>query len=180
MTENEIVQLIRNRDDSGAQEFLARYGALVRYVAEPVLVDAGACEDCLQETAHKVWAKIEGFNASKGSFRSWVTAIARNTALNMRRGQREHDSYEDIPEELPSDAKGPEQTTVDNDTADAVRKAVEKLPEKDRLLIYRRFYYMQSIAQIAAETGLGERAVEGRIYRIKQKLAGMLGDYRNE
>ena len=176
----EIVKLIKERDEQGMVLLLRHFKALIRYVAEPVLGSPEDIEDCLQETAHKVWKKIESFDPSKGSFKSWVTAIARNTALNMKRGIKEHDSYDEIPEEMPSDTKGTEQTAVENDAAAAVRKAVEQLPEKDRLLIYRRFYYMQSISQIAAETGLGERAVEGRIYRIKQKLAVMLGDYKNE
>ena len=39
---------------------------------------------------------------------------------------------------------------------------------------------MQSVAQIAAETGLSVRAVEGRLYRIRQKLAEMLKGYEND
>lgn len=180
MNEHSIVQLISDRDEQGMRLLLQAYGALIRYVAGPFLNDKDDIEDCLQETAQKAWDRIESFDASKGSFRSWLTAVARNTAMNMRRGRKDHDPYEELPEEMPSDARGPEQTAVDNDAAAAVRRAVEKLPEKDRLLIYRRYYYNQSIAQIALETGLGERAVEGRIYRIRQKLAAMLGDYRNE
>lgn len=41
------------------------------------------------------------------------------------------------------------------------------LPAGDRLLVYRKYYYLQSTAQIAAELGLSPRAVEGRLYRLK-------------
>ena len=180
LNEKSIVKLISDRNEQGMILLLQTYGALIRYVAEPFSGAQENVEDCLQETAQRVWDRIESFDPSKGSFKSWLTAVAKNTALNMRRSQKDHDPYEEIPEETPSGAKGPEQTAVDNDTAAAVRRAIEQLPEKDKLLIYRRFYYNQSISQIAKETGLGERAVEGRIYRIKQKLAVMLGDYRNE
>ena len=37
-------------------------------------------------------------------------------------------------------------------------------------IIYRKYYYLQSTAQIASELGMTERAVEGRLYRLKQKL----------
>ena len=86
----------------------------------------------------------------------------------------------EIPEDVKSDSPGPEESAIKNAAAAAVRAAVEKLPEKDRLLVYRRYYYMQSVAQIAAETGLSERAAEGRLYRIRQKLAEMLKGYANE
>ena len=79
---------MRARDEQGAQEFLRHYGALVRYVAEPVLEDPGACEDCLQEVVHRVWERIESFSEGRGSFKAWITAITRNLALNMKRSQR--------------------------------------------------------------------------------------------
>ena len=49
------------------------------------------------------------------------------------------------------------------------------LPQRDRLLFYRKYYYRQSTAQIAAELGTTERAVEGRLYRIKKALREQLG-----
>ena len=39
-------------------------------------------------------------------------------------------------------------------------------------MFYRKYYYCQSTAQIAAELGLTERGVEGRLYRLRQKLGG--------
>jgi RNA polymerase sigma-70 factor (ECF subfamily) len=43
------------------------------------------------------------------------------------------------------------------------------------MLFYRKYYYRQSTAQIAAELGMTQRSVEGRLYRIKQKLRKRLG-----
>ena len=44
----------------------------------------------------------------------------------------------------------------------------------DRVLFYRKYYYRQPTAQIAAELGATERSVEGRLYRIRQKLKELL------
>ena len=54
-------------------------------------------------------------------------------------------------------------------------KAVERLGDMDRNLFYRKYYYLQSTAQIAAELGVTERAVEGRLYRLRKKLQHLLG-----
>lgn len=40
---------------------------------------------------------------------------------------------------------------------------------------YRKYYYLQSTAQIARELGMTERAVEGKLYRLKKKLRNLLG-----
>ena len=56
-----------------------------------------------------------------------------------------------------------------------LRSAIGKLVDMDQILFYRKYYYLQSTAQIALETGLSERAVEGRLYRIKKRLRTLLG-----
>ena len=50
-----------------------------------------------------------------------------------------------------------------------------RIAQFDRALFYRKYYYLQSTAQIAAELGMTERAVEGRLYRLKKRLRTMLG-----
>ena len=61
-----------------------------------------------------------------------------------------------------------------------VKAALEKLPDRDRLLFYRKYYYLQPTKQIAAELGMTERAVEGRLYRLRKKLQKELGGEMNE
>ena len=43
------------------------------------------------------------------------------------------------------------------------------------MLFYRKYYYQQSTAQIACETGMTQRAVEGKLYRLKKNLRETLG-----
>lgn len=62
----------------------------------------------------------------------------------------------------------------------ALQKAIAKLPERERCLIYRKYYYMQSTSQIASELGMTQRAVEGKLYRAKKKLQKALGGVWNE
>lgn len=57
----------------------------------------------------------------------------------------------------------------------AVHAALGRLSPGDRALFYRKYYYLQSTAQIAAELGMTVRAVEGRLYRLKKQLCRMLG-----
>ena len=52
---------------------------------------------------------------------------------------------------------------------------MDTLSASDRVLFYRKYYYLQSTAQIAAELGLTERAVEGRLYRLRRRLRKALG-----
>ena len=58
---------------------------------------------------------------------------------------------------------------------DALNQALQKLSPREWTLFYRKYYYLQSTVQIAAELGMTERAVEGRLYRLKKKLQKLLG-----
>jgi len=54
-------------------------------------------------------------------------------------------------------------------------QALAGLSQRDRALFYRKYWYQQSMAQIAAETGMTLRAAEGRLYRIRKRLQEALG-----
>ena len=50
-----------------------------------ILGDDQIAEDVLQRTMLKVWNGIDGFDPAKASFFTWMSVIARNTALDQMR-----------------------------------------------------------------------------------------------
>ena len=103
--------------------------------------------------------------------------MARNTALNRRRQNR---PAEELSPELSSPAPTPEEQVLRRERQEAVNDALRQLSARDRLLFYRKYYYLQSTAQIASELGMTERAVEGRLYRLKSRLRDLLGGDAHE
>lgn len=76
---------------------------------------------------------------------------------------------------MPSPEPTPEEALLKKERQEALSAALNRLSYKDRLLFYRKYYYRQSTAQIAAELGMTERAVEGKLYRLKKQLRKSLG-----
>lgn len=175
MGESEIIELIRARDERGAEELLRHFGALIRYVIAPILPDERDREDCLSEVLMRIWDGIGSYDPARGSWRAYISAAARNTALNRARTDR---TAEDLPDGV-SAQPGPEEAVIAREEIDELRRAIDALPPGDRALIYRKYYYRQSTAQMASELGLTARAVEGRLYRIKKRLGAALGGERN-
>lgn len=58
-------------------------------------------------------------------------------------------------------------------------KAGDERGAEEMLRRFGALIRMQPISQIAAETGLSLRAVEGRLYRIRKQLGRALGGERN-
>ena len=175
MNAQPVIAKLRSRDESGLQDLLQHFGPLLRYVIKPFLSDERDREAVLQNVLLTVWEKIDSFDTEKGSWTSWLTAIARNAALNRARTEKRHKADELTEEEAALDpASAPEKAMLRKERRDALLGALASLKKSDRILFYRKYYYRQPTAQIAAELGLTERAVEGRLYRIKQKLKNLL------
>lgn len=175
MQEKEIIELIRNRDEKGAEELLLHYGPLMRYIIAPILPNPQDQEECLSEIVMRIWDKIELYDESRGNWSSWLTALTRNITLNKVRKNKTHISMSELSEDIPSKEPTPEEVVLRKEKQAIIKQALLELPAKERLLFYRKYYYKQPTAQIAAEMGMTERAVEGKLYRLKKQLRKKLG-----
>ena len=174
MRELDIPDLIRSHNERGMEELLRHYGPLMRYVARPILRDRHDIDDCLAESAMRIWEHFPTYDESKGSFAAWVTAITRNTALNMIRRKNRHPADE-IEENTASSDPTPEETVLRRERQRELKCALDHLSQKERNLFYRKYYYLQSTEKIAAELGMTVRSAEGKLYRIKKKLRRLMG-----
>ena len=180
MQEQEIIERLLQRDEKGMDALLRHYGPLMRYIIAPIVKNPQDREDCLSEVAMRVWERVIQFDRERGSWKAWLTAVARNTALNHARNISRHSNGEDISEDTPSPEPTPEEAVLRQERRAEFHHALGQLSPKDRIMFYRKYYYLQSTAQIASELGMTERAVEGRLYRLKKRLRRMLGGEMRE
>lgn len=173
MDEQQILRQLLGRQPDAATHFLRRYGSLLRYIIAPILPDQREREECVADVAMKVWQQIGSFDPNKGSFSTWLTVLTRNTALNRARAQK--DQPLPLEEAALPPSPGPEEALLQKERSLRLHQTLRQLGNTDRALIYRKYYYLQSTAQIARELGMTERAVEGRLYRLKKKLKEKLG-----
>ena len=172
MTDRELLALYRQDAATGMEALLRQYTPLLRYVIGGVLRHPQDTEDCLSEVSLALWQKLERFDPERGSLPVWLTAVARNAALNALQARLRRER--NLPE-TPPDPPTPEQEVLRRERTEQLRETVSRLSEAARQLFYRRYYYLQPVRQIAAELGMTERSVEGRLYRLRQKLRQELG-----
>ena len=185
MKEREVINCIKNKDENAAELFLLQYRPLIRYVVVPFLHDDRDVEECINDVTLKICDKIDNFDPEKGSWKAWITAIARNAALNKVRTHKDCertaiDLDSDAAADIPSSEPDPEELVIRKERQSVMAKAIEALSNREKVIFYRRYYYQQSIAQIASELGMTERAAEGKLYRIRKKLQDMTGGELND
>jgi len=134
--------------------------------------DRGLAEDITQEVwlrAVRTWAK----DGMPDRPLAWLLTVARNLILNYYR-RRQPVSLETLPPGWESarpgkglETDGPEAAALVNWGLSRIRPAQARLLEAFHLEGRR-------VAEIAADSGLSERAVEGRLRRARAKLRAHL------
>lgn len=178
MDADELVRAMKARGKDALEEFQTAYTPLIRYIIAPILPNEADREECLNDVLLRAWESIGAYDPHRAALTTWLTVLARNAALNRRRDNAKQRESALLDETMPDPAGSPEQLLLQKERERAVQTAISALPPKDKSLFYRKYYYYQSTAQIAAELGLSERAVEGRLYRIRKRLQKELGGER--
>ena len=169
----DLINDLLKRSDSALDQLKLHYGPLILYVITPILPDERDRDEVFSDILVRVWDRVDQFDANNGSWTNWLSAIARNAAID--RARRNPPVGDELTETIPAPNSDPEQELIRKERQRALHTALNSLESSDKALFYRKYYYRQSTAQIAAEYGTTERAIEGRLYRIKRKLRKVLG-----
>ena len=84
MRDKKIVKLIENRDEEGLRTLTEKYEKLLVYIATGILGNNNEdIEECVNDTYMKVWKHIDAFDFERASFKTYLSVIVRNTAINL-------------------------------------------------------------------------------------------------
>lgn len=173
MNGTDLINDLRERSAGALDQLRLHYGPLIRYVITPILRDQRDREEVFDDILIRVWDRIDQFDPKHGSWTNWLSAIARNAAIDRLR--REPPPGAELTETIPAPRSDPEQELLRKERQRELMDALNTLDHRDKAIFYRKYYYRQSTAQIAAECGATVRAIEGKLYRIKRKLREKLG-----
>ena len=158
------------------EALLERHGPMMAYVVRGILSDPHEQEECLAQVRARVWERWESYDRERSSPATWLTALCRNAAYDRLRAQaRQRERTGALDETLADPAPGPEEVLLQKERLETLSRLLSAMSAGDRALVYRKYYYLQSTQQMAAELGTTARAVEGRLYRIRKKLQKQMG-----
>ena len=177
MDDTEIIDLFFERSEKAISELSAKYGKLVHNIAENALHNREDAEECVNDTYLGVWDAIPPQRPR--SLLAFVCRIARNISINRynRDPARKHGTYDvcfdELQECIPSNETVEAQYDAD-ELSRLIDVFLDMLDRKNRMLFVRRYYYMDSFADIAAAAGMKEGAVRTRLSRLRGKLKEFL------
>ncbi len=165
---------------------------LVRGLMDDVLARARLePDDILQEVYVAAWSRLrtsrfDGFPAFVG----WLKAIARNKAIDLRRGllAEKHDvnrqvepagidgsSYADLVERVVYADASPSREAARHEASAILAAQMWRLPEDYRRVLQWRFVQGLAVAEVAKRLDRTEPAVHTLCHRALKKLRALMG-----
>ena len=140
-----------------------RIGAMVRNTTD--------VDDLFQEVLFKVWRHLSTFR-SESSFRTWMTRVAINEALQFYRRERCRPTCQPIGglDAFVSQSESPHQSFARVQATQAVRNAVVILPDKYRQVLILRDLEQLSARETAQRLQSSIPAVKTRLFRARLML----------
>jgi RNA polymerase sigma-70 factor (ECF subfamily) len=132
-------------------------------------------DDLIQEVLLKVWRNLSTFR-SEASFRTWMTRVAINEALQLYRRERYHSRCQaaDNLDAFASFWDTPHRHLDRTETTQTVRRAVAGLPEKYRRVLVLREFEQLSMLETAESLQTSVPAVKSRLFRARALLTASL------
>jgi RNA polymerase sigma-70 factor (ECF subfamily) len=131
--------------------------------------DATVAEEVAADTLLAVWHGAARFERSS-RVSTWILGIARHKAIDAARRTTRQGTRELLDEDLPTSAPGPADVAQDRSVGLLTRRAIQRLSEEHREVLYLAFYADVPYEQIALLLEVPQNTVKTRVYYAKQKL----------
>lgn len=183
MDEINLINEIKNGNKNSFKEFVDTYKKFVLNVCYKFVSDIDDANDIAQEVFVEVYKTINKFRGDS-KITTWLYRISTNRSLNHLRDNKKYytsESYSKDPgyiNNITSDARfNSDQSTLNNERADILNKAINSLPEKQKAAFILNKKEGLSYLEISKILGLSVKAIESLIVRAKNNLQKLLVNY---
>ena len=173
MEDKQIIDLYWARSEFAIKETAAKYDRFCHYIAFRILNRDCDAEEVVNDTWLKTWNTIP--ENRPASLKSYVGMICRQLAFNTyKRNQRYPEGQFALAlDELEECVSGGDEITTMTENADlvaALNDFLRALPARTRIIFLRRYWYCNSIAELAKDFSMKESAVTMLLHRTRSKL----------
>ncbi len=178
MTDEKLIELFFSRTETAITEFKAKYGRLFMRIAGNILSDGRDAEETVSDACLKVWETIPP-NRPK-SLMAYSAGITRNLALKRyhydsaaKRNSAYDVALEELAEVLP-DENTPEAELLKTELTELINRFLAYQSRENRVIFVRRYWFSDSVPDIAKRLGISENSVYVRLSRTRGKLRNYL------
>lgn len=176
MEDQKLITLLWQRNQDAIRLLAETYGHRLQRLAQNILLSEPDAQECVNDTYLAVWNTIPPQHPQP--LTPYVLRLCKNIAVSRLRAAtaQKRSSYQvsllELEEVIGTDTL--EQTLSSRELGRAIDAFLDTLSRENRVMFLRRYWYGDSVAQIAERLSLSENTVSVRLHRIRQKLKAYL------
>ncbi|MGM9662820.1 MAG: RNA polymerase sigma factor [Oscillospiraceae bacterium] len=179
MEDHDIIALYWRRDESAIEETGRKYGPYCFSLARRILSRREDAEECVSDTWLRAWNAMPPQRPNR--LQLFLAKITRNLAFDRcralhaeKRGEGLTVALEELGDCLAA-PEGVEEPLRQKELEECLGRFLRALPARERGVFLRRYFFLDSTAEIAARYGLSEGNVLTLLSRTRKKLKAQLG-----
>ncbi|OAB44846.1 RNA polymerase sigma factor [Paenibacillus antarcticus] len=174
MDDRDIIQLYFARNETAVEETSKKYKNYCTQIARNILSNVEDSEECVNDTFLGAWEAIPPKSPEKLS--SFLGRITRNIALNKydyykaKKRNKEFDAILDELNDCVSSSDNVESQYEGEQMAESISIFLLNIKEDHRNIFLRRYWYADSMADVASRFAISESKTKSILFRTRKKL----------
>ncbi|MFC7292656.1 sigma-70 family RNA polymerase sigma factor [Hirschia litorea] len=170
----ELVLVGRQQDKAAFSKLFAHFAPRIKSTMLRYGLKNELAEEVAQETFVLVWRKASQFDPEKAMASTWIFTLARNKKIDLLRKQGRPEADVNDPAFEQEAEQTPDQILTTLQRAKAIKAAMEKLPEQQRIVLQKSYFADETQSEIAASLKAPLGTVKSRLRLALEKLRTIL------
>ena len=173
MTDSQIIALFWERNEDAIQETSTAYGRKLYAVSDKILHSQQDAEESVSDTYMRAWDTIPPQRPNY--FFAYLAKICRNCSLSRlqwnsaaKRSAEIVSLTQEMENCIPD--RSHERKLEGEEIGRVLNAFLGSIPLESRLIFMRRYWYTDSIAEIAARYNISQAKVKTQLHRTRNKL----------
>ncbi len=180
MEDNQIIELYWQRSEEAIVETSNKYSRLLLSISLNILGDYSDAEECENDTYVAVWNAIPPTRPN--IFSAFLSKIIRNISINRyeyNKAKKRNNEYDLILSELEecvASSVSVEECFVADEITESINDFLKTQKQETRVIFVRRYWYADSVKDIAERMGISESKVKTVLFRVRRQLQQFLSE----
>ena len=177
--DQKIIDLYWNRSENAITETAVKYGRYCTSIAYGILKSREDAQECVSDAYLMAWNAIPPRRPA--DLGTYLGKITRNLSIDrLRTRNRDKRGGGEVPlaleelEEVVVGSDSPENEAVRKELVARLNRFLSELTQQERYVFVRRYWYLDSLADIAKNTGFSGSKVASMLYRLRGRLKKQL------
>lgn len=170
-----LIEQCRAGDTSAVEHFVQTYQQELYRLALSILDDSNEAEEVTQEALLAALRALDAYHGAS-SLKTWLFSITINICRTRLQRHKRQDQLKEILDGILKRQSTPsvEERAIQNESNEALWRAIHGMNEKHRIPIVLRYYHDLSVAEIANILQIPEGTVHSRLNTARRLLHAVL------